>query len=211
MQSLAHSAPETVAVHSRFLYRYALSRLRRPETAEELVQETMLAALEGKATFRGESALRTWLAGILKHKIADWQRREGRSPIRANLFSSAEADSESEFSIDAQFDADGAWVTPPTTWPSPDKAFENQRFWETFERCLAVLPAATARAFYLREIQGLSTEEICAELNISSSNCWVMLHRARMSLRKSLEERWFLKDEKRPTSSRPAQACAAME
>ena len=81
MQSLVYSAPETVAAHRPFLYRYALSKLRQPETAEDLVQETLLAATAGKAVFRGESALRTWLAGIPKHKIADWFRREARNPI----------------------------------------------------------------------------------------------------------------------------------
>ena len=74
------------------------------------------------------------------------------------------------------------------------------------DSCLAGLPAATARAFYLREIEGLSTEEICAELGISQSNCWVMLHRARLGLRQSLEDRWFAKDEARATSFRPAPA-----
>ena len=73
---------------------------------------------------------------------------------------------------------------------------ESQRFRELLDSCLAALPAATARAFYLREVEGLTTEETCAELSISESNCWVMLYRARMSLRRSLEERWFLQDER---------------
>src|SRR5262245_47139596 len=95
MQALAYPAPETLASHRGYLYRYALSRLRHPDAAEELVQETLLAALEGQAKFRGESALRTWLAGILKHKIVDWQRRETRSPISVGI-GAGDLDSEND-------------------------------------------------------------------------------------------------------------------
>ncbi|TMH27402.1 MAG: sigma-70 family RNA polymerase sigma factor [Betaproteobacteria bacterium] len=203
MQGLAVWAPETLASHRPFLYSYALSRLRQPSTAEELVQETLLAAVEGQAPFKGESRLRTWLMGILKHKIIDWHRSEARNPARPTARSPADTDDEHEDTCDALFDSAGNWVNPPSAWPNPEQSLENQRFWEMMESCLASLPAATGRAFYLREIQGLSTEEICAELGISQSNCWVMLHRARLGLRQSLEERWFVKDEVRAVSSRP--------
>ena len=199
MQALAHSAPEAVALHRGYLYRYALSRLRHPDTAEELVQETMLAALEGRTHFRGESALRTWLAGILKHKIVDWQRREARNPVRASIGAS-DIDDERDDEIDAYFDASGDWIAPPTAWPDPEQSLESRRFWEMLEGCLAALPPATARAFYLREIQGMTTDEICAELRISQENCWVMLHRARIALRQQIDERWFQRGEGR---SRP--------
>ena len=210
MQGLVLWAPEALASHRSFLYSYALSSLRQPDTAEELVQETLVAAVEGQAPFRGESKLRTWLTGILKHKIIDWHRREARNPVRASAWSSADTDDEYEDTGDALFDSAGSWVTPPSAWPNPEQSLENQRFWEMLESCLADLPAATARAFYLREIQGMSTEEICAELGISQSNCWVLLHRARLSLRRSLEERWFVKDETRTASFRPAPAGAAI-
>ena len=204
MQDLALCAPEMLASHRAFLYRYALAKLRQPSAAEELVQETLLAAVEGQAGFKGESKLRTWLTGILKHKIVDWLRSEARNPARVNPRPSADPDDQYEDACDALFDSAGNWVNPPSAWPNPEQSLENQRFWEMMQCCLASLPAATARAFYLREIQGLSTEEICRELNISESNCWVMLHRARLSLRQSLEERWFMKDEVGSVSSRPA-------
>jgi RNA polymerase sigma-70 factor (ECF subfamily) len=197
VKSLVYAQTETVALHRPYLYRYALSKLRRTDTADEVVQETLMAALEGKATFRGDSALRTWLTGILKHKIVDWQRREARDPLRAGATRHVDMESEYEETTDTLFDSAGGWVTPPSTWPNPEEALENQQFRELLDRCLAALPAATARAFYLREVEGQSTEEICEELGISESNCWVMLYRARMSLRKSLEERWFLKAAKR--------------
>ena len=209
MQSLALWAPKTLASHRSFLYNYALAKVRQPNTAEELVQETLLAAVEGQTRFNGESKLRTWLTGILKHKIIDRYRSEARNPARASPRFPADPDGQSEDTCDALFDSAGNWVNPPSAWPNPEQSLENQRFWEMMDSCLARLPAATARAFYLREIEGLSTEEICAELAISQSNCWVMLHRARLSLRQSLEECWFVKGEARATSSRPALQSAA--
>ena len=197
MTSLIHAQAEAVALHRPYLYRYALSKLRRAETAEEVVQDTLMAALEGQATFRGESALRTWLTGILKHKIVDCQRREARDPLRRSAVHHVDTDAEYEETADTLFDSAGGWVTPPSTWASPEQCLENDRFREVLDSCLAALPAATARAFYLREVEGLTTGEICEQLSISESNCWVMLHRARLSLRRSLEERWFLKEERR--------------
>ena len=192
--SLVQAQSDTLAMHRPYLYRYALSKLRRTDTAEELVQDTLMAALEALATFRGDSEPRTWLTGILKHKIVDWQRREARNPLRTSATHRADTDDDYEDTSDMLFDSAGGWVTPPSTWPTPEESLENQRFRELLDRCLAALPAATARAFYLREVEGLATEEICAELGISESNCWVMLYRARMSLRRSLEERWFRKE-----------------
>jgi len=199
--SLVHVQAEAVALHRPYLYRYALSKLRRTETADEVVQDTLIAALEGQATFRGESALRTWLIGILKHKIVDWQRREARDPLRKSAAHYVDMESEDEDTAGTLFDSAGGWVTPPSTWANPEQSIENQRFRELMDSCLAALPVATARAFYLREVEGFTTEEICEQLGISESNCWVMLYRARMSLRRSLEERWFLKEERRTSGA----------
>jgi RNA polymerase sigma-70 factor, ECF subfamily len=186
-----NSSLQALVGHRPYLFRYALSKLRHRGAAEDVVQETLLAAVEGQARFRGDSAPLTWLTGILKHKIVDWQRREARNPSRVTAPSNVDIDGDFVEPADALFDADGHWVNPPSVWPNPEQCFESQQFWQMFEGCLADLPAACARAFYLREIQGMETAEICAELNISESNCWVMLHRARLSLRKKIEERWF--------------------
>ncbi len=201
MTSLVHGQAQAVALHRPYLYRYAVSKLRRAEIAEEVVQDTLMAALEGHTTFRGESALRTWLTGILKHKIVDWQRREARDPLRGSTVRHVDMDSEYEDTADTLFDSAGGWVTPPSTWANPEQCLANDRFRELLDSCLAALPAATARAFYLREVEELTTEEICEQLGISESNCWVMLHRARMSLRRSLEERWFLKEERQASDA----------
>src|SRR5438552_7029336 len=112
VKSLVYAQSETVALHRPYLYRYALSKLRRTDTADEVVQDTLLAALEGKATFRGDSALRTWLTGILKHKIVDWQRREARNPLRAGAPRHVDMENEYEETTDTLFDSAGGWVTP---------------------------------------------------------------------------------------------------
>jgi RNA polymerase sigma-70 factor (ECF subfamily) len=209
MQGLALWAPETLASHRSYLYSYALARLRVPSAAEELVQETFLAAVEGQAPFKGESKLRTWLTGILKHKIIDWHRGESRNPARTSARSLAGAEDSYEDTCDTLFDSAGNWVTPPSEWPCPEQSLDNQRFWETIEKGLARLPSATARAFCLRELEGSSTEEICAELGITQSNCWVMLHRARLSLREYLEDNWFASSRTQARPPRPVPAAGA--
>jgi RNA polymerase sigma-70 factor (ECF subfamily) len=124
---VVHAQAEAAALHRPYLYRYALSKLRRAEIADELVQDTLMAALPGQANFRGESALRTWLTGILKHKIVDWQRREARDPLRGGTAQHGDMETESEDSCDALFDSAGGWVTPPSTWASPEQSLGKRR------------------------------------------------------------------------------------
>jgi RNA polymerase sigma-70 factor (ECF subfamily) len=171
--------------HRPYLLRFALLRLRDRSAAEDAVQEALLAALQGAGRFAGQSSVRTWLVGILKHKIVDSIRKSAREPI-SEL--SGEAGAEN---LDAYFETDGHFIDPPEAWEDPERALDERRFFEALERCLASLPKATASAFTLRELMGLDTEEICKELGISASNCWVMLYRARMSLRACLERTWF--------------------
>lgn len=175
--------------HRRYLMRYATAKLRSEQAADELVQETLLAAVESAASFGGKSSVRTWLTAILKHKIIDMQRREARSPI-VDVAAHLDEDTDLE-DLDALFVPDGHWRDEMPAWGQPEQSFENQKFWEAFEHCLDGLPAKTARAFFLREIHGMETDEICQELDISSSNCWVMLYRARLGLRECLQVNWF--------------------
>jgi RNA polymerase sigma-70 factor (ECF subfamily) len=171
-----------------YLMRYALLQLRDSTAAEDVVQETLLAALEGSDRFSGRSTIKTWLTGILKHKIIDQLRRKSREqPLLQG-----DDDERSEGDVaDALFKADGHWQTFPANWGDPDKALENKKFWETFEMCARAMPARTARVFMMREVMDLSTEEICKELGITATNCWVMLHRARLTLRECFETNWF--------------------
>ena len=165
-----------------YLLRYASLQLRDPHAAEDAVQETLLAALAGEASFAGRSNLRTWLTGILKHKIIDAIRRL----IRESAMVPADP---GEF--DALFTGNGHWVDPPGAWTDPDAALEQKRFFAALEACLGRLPQKIAQAFMMREHLGLETGEICKELAITPTHCWVLLYRARMALRECLNKEWF--------------------
>ena len=172
--------------HRAYLLRYAILQLRDAELAEDVVQETLLAALEGRAQFSGKSSHKTWLTGILKHKIIDVMRRRSREQPLTTTDEESEADA-----IGAMFKQDGHWQQFPASWGNPEKSLENKKFWAVFEMCSQAMPARTARAFMMREVLELSTDEICKELSITPTNLWVMLHRARLSLRECLEIKWF--------------------
>lgn len=174
-----------------YLLRYAMIRLRDPALAEDVVQETLLAALNDRSGFAGKSAYKTWLIGILKHKIIDVIRKKARDQSIFADQGAPDADMMEEL-----FEADGHWHRFPSDWGDPLKSLEDKKFWEVFERCLELMPARVARAFAMREVMELTSEEICKELAITQTNLWVMLHRARLSLRGCLEARWFERAEK---------------
>lgn len=175
--------------HRPYLLRYALAQLRDGQLAEEAVQEALLAALESLGTFGGKSTLRTWLTSILRYKVIDVQRRAATE--RAHLVHGEGDAEDGQAWLDSLFDDTGHWREPPLAWSDPEAAFEQRRFWETLEVCLAGLPSAAARVFFKREVLGEDTEAICNDERISASNCWVILHRARVSLRGCLERNWF--------------------
>jgi len=180
-----------VDLYGDALYGYALSRLQDPSVAEDLVQETFLAALGALKNFRGQSSIKTWLTGILKHKIMDHLRRKYREVSREY----ADPDGQNR---DGFFDEHGAWKLKPTKWSAdPHRLVQQQQFMETLFRCLAGLSEQAARAFVFREMDGMSTEELCKVLEISATNSWVILHRARMKLRHCLEINWFGTKKKR--------------
>jgi len=184
------STDAELGAHREYLYRYALLHLRDPSRAEDAVQETLLAAMENKAGFAGRAQLRTWLTGILKHKIVDAFRRQSREVALPPEQHGLESDEEfGELYFDAQ-DRDH-WRSFPQSWGDPEKSLESKRFWEMFDACSQVMPPQIARVFVMRELMGLETDAICKELGITANNCWVMLYRARMSLRQCLELRWF--------------------
>jgi len=176
--------------HRPYLVRYALSQLRDGQLAEEAVQEALLAALESISSFGGKSSLRTWLTSILRFKVIDLQRRAG---AERQLFDAAQVDAvaDDEAWLDDLFDETGHWRIPPQAWSDPEACLEQRRFWEVFERCLDRLPGAAGRIFFKREILGEETDAICKDERITASNCWVILHRARLGLRACLEKNWF--------------------
>ena len=169
-----------------YLLRYASLELRNPDAAEDAVQETLLAALAAESGFQGRSNLRTWLTGILKHKIVDAIRRAGRErPLDVS------SDDESTAEFDALFNERGHWHEHPSPWDDPDGALHQKQFLTALQACLAALPARTSQVFLMREHLGLDTAEICKELALTSTHCWVLLYRARMALRECLEKTWF--------------------
>jgi RNA polymerase sigma-70 factor, ECF subfamily len=176
--------------HRGYLIRYALSQLRDQQLAEEAVQEALLAALEGVGKFDGRSTLRTWLTSILRFKVIDLQRRMMVERTHVDIDDDRLA-ADHESWLDDMFDDTGHWKSPPQAWNDPEAALEQRRFWEAFEMCLAGLPATASRVFFKREVLGEDTPVICGEEKITSSNCWVILHRARIALRMCLELKWF--------------------
>jgi len=172
--------------HRGYLLRVAVLQLRDNDVAEDVVQDTLLAALQGAGGFSGKSSLKTWLTGILKHKIVDVIRRKGRQPVFASLDEECQIDD-----LDALFDETGHWENPPADWGNPESALSQQQFFDVMQMCLEKLPPNTARVFVMREVMDLTSEEICKELSITSTNLWVILYRARIALRQCLEQNWF--------------------
>ena len=167
------------------LYRYALFRIQDGQVAEDLVQETFFAALRGMDSFAGRSSVRTWLFGILKHKIIDHIRKISRERPAGDIETIADL-------ADKTFDGGGGWRYQPSQWiTNPSLLFQQQEFWQILQTCLAELPPRLNQAFTLRELDGLSAEEVRKILNVTPTNGGVMLHRARMRLRECLEIKWF--------------------
>ncbi len=196
-ESPALSDPERwVDLYGDYLFGFAVSRLRDPARAEDAVQETFLAALKGGRSFAGKSAEKSWLIGILKNKIADYFRKAGRETSFTDLDFYAD---EENVRFVPEGPLQGAWTSDlaPQEWSSPGASLDSAVFWKTFRDCSNKLPKNVGAVFTLREVDGLDSKEICAMLNISENNLWVMLHRARMALRRCLEVNWFGKKEER--------------
>jgi RNA polymerase sigma-70 factor, ECF subfamily len=170
--------------HGDYLYRFALARLRDPHLAEDVVQETFLAAIKSP-NFAEQSAPRTWLTGILKHKIIDVMRKNVREIAASDLIEDEDAN------MDDFFDAKGHWADKPQEWDMPEDALEQKQFLGILQSCMEKLPPKLAQLFMLRDVQETDNDEICKELNITTTNAWVMLYRARMGLRKCLELNWL--------------------
>lgn len=172
-----------------YLLRVALLRLRDRHLAEDAVQETLVAALRALPDFGARSSLRTWLVAILRNKINDLLACRGRWVLACELAGDAGDDAAAE----QFFDDAGHWsqAMAAGSWGRPEPAMQQREFWQIFQRCLDELPPRSAEVFQARELLGESVAEICARLGISESNCAVLLHRARLRLRASLEQRWF--------------------
>lgn len=184
-QAKRPSAEQWANDYGPVLYRYALARVSDRGVAEELVQETFLAALKSFDQFQGQSTVQTWLIGILRHKLVDHFR--GQFKKRAVEIPMEEDDPEHDL-----FDARGRWKHPPAQWGSdPHAALQSQEFRQVLSDCLQGIPPDKRAVLLLRTAEGLSSDEICGELSITYANLWVLMHRARAALRRCLEKRWF--------------------
>lgn len=170
--------------HGDYLFRMARRQLHSDELAEDAVQETLLAALSARTRYRGDASPRTWLTGILKHKIVDLIRRQLRE---AELPRDAEGDE----AIDRLFLRDGNWAEPLRPWGNPESEAELGELRRVLNQCADRLNPSMARVFSLREVAGMETGEICKELGITPTHCWVLLHRARVFMRQCLESNGF--------------------
>jgi RNA polymerase sigma-70 factor (ECF subfamily) len=173
------------------MLRFAQLQLRDHAMAEDVVQESMMAAIQGKKSFEQRASAKTWVFSILRHKIVDAIRLKTRT-INVGALSPAETEMDATF--DTLFYPNQHWRSEerPSDWGDPVKALHQEQFWAIFEACLNHLPENTARVFMMREFLEFETEEVCRELKLSMSNCHVILHRARNSLRRCLEKSGFM-------------------
>lgn len=179
-----------VAEHRPFLLRLALLQLGDMASAEDAVQETLLAALAGEAKFQHRASLKTWLLSILRYKILDTIRTRSRSrALTAQLPQHDEDDCNIE-AFDVMFDANGCWIESKDVWSDPQTVAERNAFFKVLEACLTRLPERISRAFLMREWLEAETGEICALLEVTPGNLRIMLFRARMQLRLCLDVNW---------------------
>jgi len=183
---MANNVNDWLNDHGDYLYRFALARLRDQHQAEDAVQETLLAAIKSNS-FDGNSSARTWLTGILKHKIIDLQRKQIREQPISDLVDLDASDT----SMDDFFDQKGHWLEKPQTLDMPENALEQKQFLGILSGCMDKLPAKLSAIFMMRDVHEIENENICKELEITATNAWVMLYRARMGLRKCLEMNWI--------------------
>ncbi len=174
----------------RDMIKFAHLQLRDEAQAEDVVQEALIAALDNTKEFAGRSALKTWVFAILKNKIVDLIRQQSKT-INVSAFSAEEESLDQTF--ESLFKANAHWTPEarPSNWGDPEEALRQQRFWDVFDACLKHLPENTARVFMMREFLEFETNEVCQELSLTTSNCNVILHRARNGLRRCLEANWF--------------------
>ena len=178
--------------HGKFLFRYASARVRDPDLADDLVQDTFLAALQGCSRFDGQSSERTWLVGILKHKAIDHYRRHKKYDQLDDEAHLIAGDNTLGCAHSAQCKPlETTFPSSPQNGANPATALEASAFWSVFERCLSCLPPRIGCAFVLREIEGLDPKTICRQMNISERNLWVMIFRARTCLRRCLQANWM--------------------
>jgi RNA polymerase sigma-70 factor (ECF subfamily) len=173
-----------IDLYADYLFNYTISRVNDKEMAQDLVQDTFLAGLKSMKNFKGEASERTWLISILKRKIIDHYRKINSNKGKAEVRITYNNDAETE----------GDWleeqVADPFDKTAEDK-LQNEELGDAIYNCLSKLPEKQAEVFRMKTIEGYETEVICNELNITASNLWVIIHRARTAMAACLEDNWF--------------------
>lgn len=172
-----------ITLHADYMYNYTISRVNNHELAKDLVQETFLSSLKAMKNFKGKASERTWLISILKRKIIDQYRKKNSKKGQAEVRMSFYEDGENK----------GKWIEEraPSDWKDMDAAIENDELKSALDHCIDGLPEKYRLVFILKTVKDYETEEICNELDITSSNLWVIIHRARVQLRACMEDSWF--------------------
>ncbi|MFH4963917.1 sigma-70 family RNA polymerase sigma factor [Gaetbulibacter sp. M235] len=173
-----------IDLYADYLFNYTISRVNNRDIAQDLVQDTFLAALKSMKNFKGEANERTWLISILKRKIIDYYRKINSNKGKAEVRITSNNDSET----------DGDWLEERVADPfdkTAEDTMQNTELGEAIFKCLTKLPEKQAEIFRMKTIEGLETEDICKELNITASNLWVIIHRARTAMASCLKENWF--------------------
>jgi RNA polymerase sigma-70 factor (ECF subfamily) len=174
------------------LLRYATLQVRETAVAEDLVQNTLVAALQALDSFRGDASPTTWLIGILKRQIIDHYRRMTRETPLPVSGAGDDPDGNGDADLlDRLFARDGHWAMQPAVWSDPEGSLRQEDFLAVLEACLKGLAGQSGRVFALREIMELEPEDICKDLGLSQSNYWVLMHRARLRLRQCVERGWM--------------------
>jgi len=173
-----------IDLYSDYLFNYTISRVNDRDLSKDLVQDTFFAGLKSMKNFKGEASERTWLISILKRKIIDYYRRINSNKGKAEVRMSYNSDTESE----------GDWLEERVADPfdkNAESVIENEELGEAIYGCLGKLPEKQATVFKMKTIEGIDTETICNELNITASNLWVIIHRARTTMASCMEKNWF--------------------
>lgn len=173
--------------HRVYLIRFARLQLRNDDWAEDAVSETLLAALSKPQMFGNRSQLKTWLIGILKHKIIDLIRSNARLVAAPDTASDDDGDDLDRL----LFKADGHFAETPNDWGKPEETLRQAQFFQVLDACMERLPPTLGRLFLMREWLELSSQEVCKELSITPTNLYVQLHRARLRLQQCLNLHWF--------------------
>lgn len=195
--SMQGISPQALLALRSDMLRFAELQLRDRDAAEDMVQEAIEAALRNASTFTGRSTLKTWVFAILRNRIVDHLRQASRT---VNLSSLVDDDEDGwQDKLDSLFNERGRWRegARPVAWPEPEQSMQNRQFWTVFETCLAHLPPATGRVFMMREFLGFESDEICQQLGITTTNCHVILHRARLKLRTCMDTGWGRPEDER--------------